>query len=89
MPDDRSPYYPHEIDRAVVDDPENPGTLDAPADGNAPVPEEHELLLCMLELFRGAHRDRDGQVRVSGGEAMMLQLRARILLARKYPQTTN
>jgi len=86
--DDSNTYPAYGLDPAIVDDPENP-ELAAPADGDAPVPEEHELLLLMLELFRGAHRDRDGQIRVPGGDAMMLQLRARILLARKYPQPTT
>lgn len=76
-----SQHYPN-IDPAVVDDPEQPD----PGLDTQEVPEEHEILLLMLELFRGAPRTQEGQIMVPGGDAMILQLRTRILLSRTYPQ---
>ena len=69
---------------AIVDDPET--VADQQTD-SPEIPEEHELLLRMLELFRIAgRRTPEGDFLVPGGEATVLQLRARILLANSYPE---
>lgn len=78
-----SAHYP-QIDPAIVDDPEQPDPSTTEQDRE--VPEEHELLLLMLELFRGATRTQTGDLLVPGGQALILQLRARILLSHTYPE---
>ena len=78
-----SAHYPR-LNPAIVDDPEQPDPSTTEQDRE--VPEEHELLLLMLELFRGANRTQTGDLLVSGGQAIILQLRARILLSRTYPE---